>query len=257
VFTDLRWGTQEPVAFKDSTLGLVRLRAFGNYTLRVVDGVAFVNQIVGTAGHFATDQLEGYLRDVIVARLNDYLGETLESVFDLPAVYDETGLAMRQRLAPDFTKYGLELVDFYVQSITPPAEVQQVIDQQGGLALIKDMPAYMQYQVAAAIGRSQSGALGGGAADQIVGAGLGVGVGLMVPGLIREAMLGGGHPVPGGPARGAAGAPAGAAAASAPAPGTAAAEPAHASCHACGSGVTPESRFCSTCGARLGKRETP
>jgi len=161
-FTDLRWGTQEPVIFKDATLGHVRLRAFGNYTLRIADAVAFVNRVVGTAGHFATAELEGFLRDVIVARLNDYLGETLGSVFDLPAVYDELGDAMRERLAPDFARYGLDLEGFWVQSVTPPEEVQRVVDGQGGLALVKDMPAWLQYQMATAIGREPAPAGGGG-----------------------------------------------------------------------------------------------
>lgn len=242
VFTDLKWGTQEPVVFRDASLGHVRLRAFGNYTLRVIDVVAFVNELVGTAGHFATGQLEGYLRDVIVARLNDHLGENLASVFDLPAQYDETGAALRAKLAPDFGKYGLELVDFFVQSITPPEEVQRIVDQQGGLSLIKDMPSFLQYQMANALARGQ----GGGATDSLIGAGLGVGVGVMMPGLVREAMLGGRPPAIGGQAAALiAGAPAGGAAAQATG---AAAAPVF--CHDCGGGLPAGARFCPGCGAR-------
>ncbi len=236
VFTDLRWGTQEPVVFKDRALGHVRLRAFGNYTIRVADSLAFVNSLVGTAGHFATDQLQGYLRDVIVARLNDYLGEHLESVFDLPAVYDETGAAMKAKLLPDFAKYGLELADFFVQAITPPEEIQRVVDTQGGLSLIPDMPAYLRYQLAVAIGggggsAGGSGAGGGrgGASDQLVGAGIGLGAGMMMPGMLREALQGG-APTAGAPA--------------APAVDTATT----AFCAGCGSGLPPGARYCPACG---------
>jgi membrane protease subunit (stomatin/prohibitin family) len=228
VFTGLRWGTHEPVVFKDEKLGHVRLRAFGNYTIRVEDSLAFVNRIVGTTGHFATDQLQGYLRDVIVARLNDYLGENLKSVFDLPAVYDETGQAMREKLRPDFAKYGLELVDFFVQAITPPEEVQRIVDAQGGLALIPDMPAFLQYRIAGAIGSAPGAASGspdgasGGVTDQLVGAGIGLGAGLMMPGMLREA-LGCGTAV-------------------------ATAPTATAACVGCGTGLPPGARFCPGCG---------
>ncbi|MBW1825287.1 MAG: SPFH domain-containing protein, partial [Deltaproteobacteria bacterium] len=34
VFTTMKWGTKDPVVFKDSELGMVRLRAFGNFTTR-------------------------------------------------------------------------------------------------------------------------------------------------------------------------------------------------------------------------------
>lgn len=239
VFTDLRWGTQEPVIFKDQTLGHVRLRAFGNYTLRVGDALAFVNQVVGTAGHFATEQLEGFLRDVIVARLNDWLGENLGSVFDLPASYDEIGAALQGKLAPDFRRYGLELTDFFVQSVTPPEEVQRMVDSQGGLALVKDLPSYLQYRIANAVGQSgQGGAAGaGGPVDPLIGAGLGLGVGLLMPEAVRSGLGGGGAGKPAGaPARGREGA------ASAAAP---------AFCQACGAGLPDGARFCPGCGRSL------
>ena len=42
VFTNMRWGTRDPVAFKDTQLGLIRLRAFGNFTMRVTQPLLFV-----------------------------------------------------------------------------------------------------------------------------------------------------------------------------------------------------------------------
>lgn len=235
-FTDLRWGTSEPVIFRDRELGHVRLRAFGNCTLRVDDSVAFVNRLVGTAGHFATPQLSELLRDIIVARLNDYLGETLDSVLSLPSIYDETATAVSVRLAPDLARFGLVLDGFWIQAITPPDEVQQMVDRQGGLALVRDMPAYLQYQMATAIGREQPA----GAGDQLISAGLGVGVGMLVPGLVREAMH---APATGG----------GAATAVAPAADTAGGATAGGPfCTACGGALPTAARFCPLCGRAQG-----
>jgi membrane protease subunit (stomatin/prohibitin family) len=95
VFTGLKWGTREPVAFRDAELTMVRLRANGAFAVRVVDPQLFVNQIVGSQGRYTTDAIEGYLRDVVVARLNDVLGSILKTILDLPQHYDELGEALK------------------------------------------------------------------------------------------------------------------------------------------------------------------
>ena len=120
VFTNMRWGTKDPVAFKDSQLGLIRLRAFGTFTLRVSQPALFVNSLVGTNASYTTEQLEDYLREVVVARLNDFLGESIDTLLELPRHYDEMAVAVKTRVADDFRKYGMELVDFYINRITPP-----------------------------------------------------------------------------------------------------------------------------------------
>ena len=183
VFTNLKWGTREPVIFQDRKLGSVRLRAYGQTTFRIGDAESFIRQLVGTRGTFSSFDATDYLRDVIIARLNDYLGENLGSVFDLPALYDETGEALKEKLKNDFGKYGLELVDFFVTAITPPDEVANMVDAQGGLALVNDMPRYMQYQLARAIRRGPGdGATGTGTMD----ASMGLGLGMLVPGMLAN-----------------------------------------------------------------------
>src|SRR5687768_2006341 len=113
---DLRWGTREPVAFRDSELGLVRLRAFGTYGVRVVDPVVFANTLVGADGMYTTSMLEEYLRSSIMTRLTDALGESLKSVFDLGSQYEEMSEALVARLADDFKRFGLALDNFRVNA---------------------------------------------------------------------------------------------------------------------------------------------
>jgi membrane protease subunit (stomatin/prohibitin family) len=193
VFTTMKWGTREPVAFRDSELGLVRLRAFGNFVIRVTQPLLFVNNLVGTMGRFTTSDIEGYLRDVIVARLNDLLGEQLDTIFNLPAVYDELGVAAKMRVIDDFQKYGLELVDFFVQSITPPEEVQKMIDERAGMGAVGDLNKFMQFQAAKSMrdaARGEGGGEGGGPAAAGMGMGVGAGLGMMMPGMMFQTMKG-------------------------------------------------------------------
>jgi membrane protease subunit (stomatin/prohibitin family) len=195
-FMDLKWGTKEPVIFRDQDLAMVRLRAFGKFAVRIANAQVFVNTVVGSRGLYTSDGVEDYFRDFIVARLNDVLGENLTSIFDLPKLYDELAMALKSRVADDFGKYGIELVDLFLGAITPPEEVQKLIDERSGMGAIGDMNAYMKFKTARAIGdaASQPGGGAGGTVGAGLGIGMGAGLGAMLPGMMREATQGGSAP---------------------------------------------------------------
>jgi len=174
IFPDLKWGTRDPVAFRDAELGLVRLRAHGVFNIRVIQPLLLINTLAGTMGRYTTEQIEDYLRQVIVSRFNDYLGEHLHSLFDLPGTFDDIAEGLRQRLTQDFARFGLTLAGFYVTSITPPVEVQQAIDDRSRMSVIKDMDNFVRMKAAMAM---EKAAASGGEA----GAGLGLGLGMMMP----------------------------------------------------------------------------
>jgi membrane protease subunit (stomatin/prohibitin family) len=182
VFTNLKWGTRDPVAFRDKELGLVRLRGYGAYTCRVVEPLLFINSLVGREAAFGTDDISNYLRDVIVARINDLFGEKLDTIFDLPKKYSELSGEIKQRIAGEFTKYGLELIDFYITSITPPDEVQKMIDEKSSMGAVGDLNQFLKYSLAKAMATG-----GSGGAQAGTGIGLGAGIGLMVPSMLSNA----------------------------------------------------------------------
>jgi len=189
VFTDMKWGTAEPVAFKDAELGLVRLRAFGIFTMRVTQPLLFINTLVGTQGAYSSEQVEGYLREVIVSRLNDFLGEHVDTVLHLPRQYDEIGVAVKIRLQDDFRRYGMELIDFFINAITPPPEVQRMMDERSGMAAVGNLDDFLKFKAAKALGDAAAGvgAAGGEAAGGL-GVGLGAGLGFMLPGMIYQTL---------------------------------------------------------------------
>jgi len=175
-FPNLKWGTQNPVAFRDDELGLIRLRAHGMYNFQVVQPVLFINSLVGTMGKMDTDGISDYLKMVIVSRFNDYLGQTLDSIFNLPGKFDELSEELQKRLATDFSHFGLRLSHLYITSITPPDEVQSAIDDKSRMGLIQDMGKFLQLKAAMAMEKAA-------VAQGEAGAGLGMGMGLMLPGL--------------------------------------------------------------------------
>ncbi|MEJ2697600.1 MAG: SPFH domain-containing protein [Candidatus Sulfobium sp.] len=230
VFTNMRWGTRDPVAFKDEKFGLIRLRAFGTFTMQVTQPLLFINTLVGTQGTFETSNVEDYLRDVIVSRLNDFLGEKVDSLVNLPEYYDELAVAVKTRLTEDFRKYGMEMVDFYINRITPPEDVQKMIDERSGMAAVGNLDDFLKYKAAKALGdaaASGAGLPGGGTAAEGMGLGVGAGLGMMIPGMLYK-VLGNGDPTPEKIAR----------------KGTV-------NCPSCHGDVPLNSRFCPHCGHQM------
>src|ERR1700737_4399627 len=186
VFTNQHWGTAEPILFRDSEFSVVRLRAYGIFSVRVTDPQLFVNKIVGTQNVYTSDALQDFFRNIIVSRLNNLLGETVKSILDLPKYYDSLDAAAKARVKDDFGQYGIELVDLIINAITPPDDVQKVIDERTGMGVIGNMGQYMQFKSARAIeeaAQNQSGAAGATA-----GLGVGAGIGFALPGMINQAM---------------------------------------------------------------------
>lgn len=186
-FTDLKWGTPQPISLRDSDLGLVRLRAFGQYTIQISDPKRFVDQIVGTQGMYRTAQIEDYLRGVIISRLTDVLGSNMSSVFDLPQLFDEISAGMRARVQDDFTAMGLALKQFMIVSINPTEETAKAIDERASMGAIGNMDAYMKFKSARAIGDA---AQAGGGTGEGLGLGAGIGMGAGMAGMISSAMSG-------------------------------------------------------------------
>lgn len=180
-FTNLKWGTRDPVAFKDSDLGLIRIRAHGVFNMRIIQPVLFINTLVGTMGRLTTAEISDYLKRVIVSRFNDYLGEELDTIFNLPGKYDELSQGLQARLAEDFSHFGLDLSQLYITSITPPPEVQKSIDDQSRLNVIKDMDKLVHLKAASAM---EKAAENPGAA----GAGMGMGMGYMMPAMFAGSL---------------------------------------------------------------------
>jgi len=224
-FQDLKWGTKEPIVFRDSELRMVRLRAFGKYSMRVADPQLFVGSIVGTRGIVTTEAVGDFLRDIIVERLNDLLGQNLKTIFDLPSHYQDLSAGVKARVADDFSKQGLELVDMIISAITPPEEVQKMIDERTSMGAIGDMNAYMQFKAAQSI--QDAAKQPGGAAGQGMGLGLGLGYGQLMAGALGGAQQQQ-QPV-------------------APAPPAAQLVP----CSKCGTGNPAGVKFCSNCGNQM------
>ncbi len=173
-FTSNKWGTKQPVMTRDPELGPVRLRVFGTFAMRVSDAESFVRELVGANSSFTIGQITDQIRDLVVARFSELLGENSVPVLQLAANYKELGDLAATRLVPELAKFGVELTKLVVESIALPDEVAATLDQRTRIGLIGgDMGKYAQLLTADAV-RDAARNQGAGGAGAAVGVGLGM-----------------------------------------------------------------------------------
>ncbi|MDJ0668166.1 MAG: SPFH domain-containing protein [Desulfobacterales bacterium] len=194
-FTDLKWGTKNPIMMRDPEFGPVRLRAFGSYCIRVSDPAAFIRQIAGTDTLFQTDEITGQLRNILVSRFADALAESKIPMLDLAANYNEMGDLLGAKLQPEFDDYGTTLTKFLIENVSLPNEVEEVLDKRTKMGLVGNLNQYTQFQTAEAIEAMAANPSGGsGAMGMIAGVGMGNVVGGAMQGAAQPQPPAGGPP---------------------------------------------------------------
>jgi len=171
-FTDLKWGTKQPLMMRDAEFGGLRIRAFGTYGVRITDALMFIREIVGTEGVFTTDEISNQLRNLITSRFATIIGGSGIPVLDMAANYDQLGEFLTTRIGPEFGEYGLELTRILVENISLPPAVSEALDKRTSMGMTGNLDRFLQYQTGVAM---EAGAAnpGGGASD-----GIGMGIGL-------------------------------------------------------------------------------
>jgi membrane protease subunit (stomatin/prohibitin family) len=170
-FTNLKWGTRNPIIVSDPEFGPVRLRSYGTYVMRVSDPVRFIKEIVGTSGLFTLNEVSDQLRNLIVTRFSDLLGESKIPVLALAGNYNELSRYLTEKIAPEFQEYGLEVTKLLVENISLPLEVEQALDKKSSMGIIGNLDNFLKFQSANAL-EAAAGNPGGSAA-----AGIGMGMG--------------------------------------------------------------------------------
>ncbi|MBW7920905.1 MAG: SPFH domain-containing protein [Rubellimicrobium sp.] len=169
-FTDLKWGTKNPIMCRDPEFGPVRIRAFGSYAMRVTDPGVFLKEIVGTDGEFTTDDVANQLRNVLVQEVSRVLAGSGIPVLDMAANTADLGRIVSQAIAPTIGEYGIGIAEFYIENISLPSEVEKVLDKRTSMGIVGDLNRYAQFSAAEAMTKAAENP---GAAGTVIGLGLG------------------------------------------------------------------------------------
>ncbi|WDE96048.1 SPFH domain-containing protein [Lentisphaera profundi] len=184
---DRKWGTKNPVMLRDPEFGPIRLRAFGTYAIKVVDPRAFITTLVGTDGAFEASDLTDQLRNIIVSRFTDKLGESKIPALDLASNYDEIADLIQAKIEPEFKEYGVALPKFLVENIALPPEVEEALDKRSSMGILGNLNQYTQFQAANAM---EAAASNTGEAGGAMGGGMGMGMGFAMANQMGQAMGG-------------------------------------------------------------------
>ncbi len=189
---DMRWGTTQPITLRDKDFGAVRLRAFGNYAVKLADAKLFYTEVSGTREAFTVHDLDGQLRGVLLQHLSDAVAQSGIPFLDLAANQIEFAKALAAATAPAFTKLGLMLQDLTVQNVSLPEELQKLLDQKIGMGMVgNDMGKFMQYQTAQALPTMAANAgQGGGVVGDAAGLGAGLALGQVMAQSIQQGLQG-------------------------------------------------------------------
>jgi len=225
-FTDLKWGTPNPIMMRDADFGMVRLRAFGIYSIRVADPQALIKEVAGTNARFITEDIEGQLKRTLVGGFSDALAESKIAALDLASNYDELAKFTRFKLNDEVKTFGLELTKFVIENISLPQEVEAAMDKRTSMGVLGDVGRYTQFQAADAMRDAAQNP--GGAAGTGMGLGAGFALGNAMAGAMNDAVR--------QPNQGA---------------GQSAAV-AGVACAKCGHQNAPGAKFCTECGAKQG-----
>jgi membrane protease subunit (stomatin/prohibitin family) len=172
---DRKWGTPTPITIRDKDFGAVRMRAFGIYSFRIADPRVFHKEVSGTREAYTVSDLDGQLRNSVIAALTNAFGASGTAFLDMAGNQGLLADNVKKQMEPMFAKMGLALDNLVVESVSLPEEIQKMLDTRIGMNMIGDMQRYTQYQTANAIPIAAANEGGGLAA---MGANLAVGVGI-------------------------------------------------------------------------------
>ena len=171
-FTDLKWGTKNPIMVRDPEFSMVRLRAFGTYEIRITDPKQFMNEIVGTDHHFTVDEIDEQLTNLIISKFTTIIGESNIPVLDMASNYEKFSEYISEKISPHFGEYGLHLTKLLVENISLPSNVEEALDKRSSREITGDLDENIKYQTGEALGSSQGGSMG-----DMIGMGAGIAMG--------------------------------------------------------------------------------
>ena len=187
---DLKWGTPSPIQVMDNNLGFpVSARSFGKWGARIEDSRSFVTQIVGSQMTADDKKITDYFIGEIIQKLSNTIASAINvnniSILQITSSLNELSKLTHEFIKKEFERFGLEVVNFNIESVNiPPEEMEKIqkvfektleakelskVEVGGAFTAIKT------FDVLQAASENQSE---GGGVGSFLGAGIGLGAGV-------------------------------------------------------------------------------
>jgi membrane protease subunit (stomatin/prohibitin family) len=179
-FTAQKWGTKNPIILSDPRFGMIEIRAFGTYVIKISDAPTFMKEIVGTDGNFTNDEVAEHLKSMIVTRFTDAVGEANLPVENYASNVSEVSEFVHSVIGPEFKEYGIEVTKFLIENVSMPEELKKEIFELSRLNSI-DLNKLAKMKAAKAMEKAAENQSG------TAGAGMGMGMGFAMAGQMGNA----------------------------------------------------------------------
>lgn len=254
-FTNVQWGTKNPIMMSDSRFGMVRVRAFGTFSYKVDDPAVFLKELFGTNSSFVTDDINDFLKSMLLSCFADSLGESKVSALDLAANTLEFNEIVKGSVQNKFNELGLKLVNLFIENMSLPEEVTKAMDERTKLGILGDSTDTLMKVSAAEAMKTAAANQGVGGAFMAGGVGIGAGAGIGA--MMANAMAGSNNQNSGNANNAAGGTVCPSCGKTVPAgskfcPECGKAMSATKFCPECGAKVSAGAKFCPECGKKLG-----
>ncbi len=182
-FTAQKWGTKNPIILSDPRFGMIEIRAFGTYVIKISDAPVFIKEIVGTDGNFTNDEINEHLKSMIVTRFTDAVGESNLPIENYASNISEVSEFVHSVIGPEFNAYGIEVTKFLIENVSMPEELKKEIFELSRLNSI-DLNKLAQMKAAKSMEKAAENQSG------TAGAGMGMGMGFAMAGQMGKAFSG-------------------------------------------------------------------
>lgn len=180
---DLKWGTQEPIPVLDPVYKVfVPVRAFGQFGMKIIDAKTFISQLVGTVEEFDAQQISDYFRGHLMSRIKDFISTKIVqdgvSILTISTQLNEMSEILKHDISAEFKLFGIEIVNFYLNSINVPQDDDSVVRLKEMLAKKAEFDLYGEnYNTVKTFDVAEKAASNE-AEGNVAGAGVGMGVGM-------------------------------------------------------------------------------
>ncbi len=185
-FTNIKWGTKNPIMMRDPEFGMIRVRGFGAFAFKVDDPGNFLKELFGTNSSFKTADIEEYAKTMLVSALSDALGESKISAIDLAGNTMEFNEIIKDKIQSKFKEIGLLLTNIFIENMSVPEEVEKALDERAKYGILGNTTDVMMKYAAAEAMKSAASNPGMGGA--FMGAGAGLGAGMSMGSIISESL---------------------------------------------------------------------
>ena len=185
-FTQMKWGTPNPIMMRDKDFGVIRISGHGEYSFHVSNPALFMRELFGTIKSFKTEDIQEHLKSIVLAELTDLMGECQIPALDLAANYTELGDTAKANASKRFMEIGLDIDSILVRNLKLPQSVEEAMDKRTSLGVMT--PVVDTYAKMEAVAAMRDAAKNPGMSGGFANMGIGLGVGQAVGQTYKEAM---------------------------------------------------------------------